>query len=336
MPRLVGELLKYRSVSFVGLDKNTGKTETLNYVLCNLPADVCCAVTSLGVDGERSDRLTGTAKPEITLRAGTLFATAEKYFRQRRLTAEVLDVSREGSGLGRVVTARARSEGQVMLSGFASTVALKQWMNALDRFGEHIVLVDGALSRLSLASPAICEAMVLATGAALSADMDTLVRRTAYAVELIRLPWAGAELAANLADAHGGIWIVERDGSLQSLEVRSPLTVSGIDRGLLENARAIYVAGALTERLLAQISLHPRAAEITVAVDDFTRIFISERSYRIFTGKGGRLAVLRKPSLAAITVNPTSPAGFVLDSERLCRKIAEATGVATYDLLAER
>lgn len=55
-------------------------------------------------------------------------------------------------------------------------------------YGAHTTLVDGALSRLSSASPTIAEAMILTTGASLSANMDELVNKTDFAVKLINLP----------------------------------------------------------------------------------------------------------------------------------------------------
>lgn len=45
--------------------------------------------------------------------------------------------------------------------------------------------MDGALSRLSLASPAVTEAMILATGAAVAGNIPELVRKTKYVYELI-------------------------------------------------------------------------------------------------------------------------------------------------------
>ena len=83
-------MLKYRSVAVVGMEKNCGKTECLNYILRRLPSDgpgVC--VTSIGLDGERTDQVTGTAKPEIILRSGMFFATSETHYRSRRLVSEI-------------------------------------------------------------------------------------------------------------------------------------------------------------------------------------------------------------------------------------------------------
>ena len=52
----ISELYKYSSVSVVGLEKNTGKTETLNYIIGKLELDNhTTAVTSIGIDGEGLD-----------------------------------------------------------------------------------------------------------------------------------------------------------------------------------------------------------------------------------------------------------------------------------------
>lgn len=190
---LIDGLLEVRSCSLVGLEKNTGKTVTLNYLLRHLPSDVRVGVTSIGLDGESRDQVVGTEKPEIMLRAGSVFATTEKHYRERRLVAELMDVSDIPTALGRLVTARTLIEGKVIIAGPGSTEQLKRWMRTVEKEVD-LILVDGALSRMSLASPTVSEGMILATGAAYSANIDTLVRKTAYVVHLINLPlWDGDE-----------------------------------------------------------------------------------------------------------------------------------------------
>ena len=43
--------------------------------------------------------------------------------------------------------------------------------------------------------------------------------------------------------------------------------------------------------------------------------------------------MLQKSKLLAVTVNPTSPSGYVLDSDTLCAKLSEAIQLPVYDLL---
>ena len=70
----IEELIKYKSCSIVGLEKNTGKTECFNYVLQRLPLETKrVAVSSIGIDGETTDQVTKTATPELFLREGVYF-----------------------------------------------------------------------------------------------------------------------------------------------------------------------------------------------------------------------------------------------------------------------
>ncbi|MBR5055978.1 MAG: hypothetical protein IKX03_02160 [Bacteroidales bacterium] len=307
----VGEILKHRSVSVVGLSKNAGKTECLNYIIKRLPLDYfSVAVTSIGIDGETTDQVTGTAKPEITVREGMFFATSEKHFRQQHPVSELFAVSDEDTALGRVVTAKALQEGKVLLSGPSSAVALKRWMRSLNEFGIDLILVDGALSRLSSASPAVSEAMILSTGAAVSANIRTLVAKTAFVVELIRLPlYCGPEPDIRLS------------------------SFSTLEAGALQGKRVIEVEGALTDRLLQQVKNCLGEGEIELVVGDFTKIFCSQELYRAFLLRGGRISVRLKSELLAVCVNPVAPNGIVLDSDILCRELSAQIHLPVYDIV---
>ena len=307
----VGEILKHRSVSIVGLAKNAGKTECLNYIIKRLPLDYfTVAVTSIGIDGETTDQVTGTAKPEITVREGMFFATSEKHFRQKRPLSELYDVGDEDTALGRVVTARALQEGKVLLSGPSGAEALKRWMRSLKDFGIDLVLVDGALSRLSTASPAVSEAMVLSTGAAVSANIRDLVSKTAYVVELIRLPlYTGPDPALRVS------------------------SFSSLDADAMKGNRAIEVEGALTDRLLQLVKNGLGEGEIDLVVGDFTKVFCSQELYRAFIRRGGRISVRLKSQLLAVCVNPVAPNGIVLDSDILCKELASRINMPVYDIV---
>ena len=214
----INDILRYDSLSIVGLEKNTGKTECLKYVLDRLPVNSRrIAVTSIGIDGETVDQVTRTQKPEIVLREGTYFATSEAHYRQRRLVSELIDVSDESTSLGRVVTAQARTGGKILLSGPSSASGLRRWMGEMrQRFNIDLVVIDGALSRMSSASPAVSQSMILATGAAYSANMATLVSKTAHVVDLVNLELTTRENIAALMPLEKGLWFIDKDGNLNS------------------------------------------------------------------------------------------------------------------------
>ena len=82
----IEDVLKYKSISFVGMEKNAGKTQTLNYVLSRLRtfSNLKLAISSIGVDGETLDIVTSTSKPEIEIYPNTTFITSQSLYNQKR------------------------------------------------------------------------------------------------------------------------------------------------------------------------------------------------------------------------------------------------------------
>ncbi len=314
----IDEILKYKSVAVVGLEKNCGKTECLNYILRSLPLDKkCVCVTSIGIDGENVDQVTKTHKPEIVLRKGMCFSTSEMHYRKRQLVSEVRGISDESTVLGRVITAKVVTEGKVILSGPSSTASLKRWMDETKGIGVDLTIVDGALSRMSSASPAVTDAMVLATGASLSSNLPTLLVQTAFVVEMIKLPEYDTK---------------EDMTSEQVAEVSSVVSLQEIPQG----CRRLMISGALTDMFLKKIISAGKISGLEIVVKDFTRIFLNPVTYRTFVRAGGRLTVQKRSKLVAVCVNPLAPNGFKMDSDDLCRQLSEKIGLPVYDIVKNR
>ena len=329
----IDDILNYNSLSIVGLQKNTGKTECLKYVLARLPLEKKrVAVTSIGIDGETTDQVTRTQKPEIVLREGMYFGTSEAHYRQRRLVSELIDVSDESTSLGRVVTARALTQGKILLSGPSSTLGLQRWMRDMRRHEIDLAIVDGALSRLSLASPAVSQSMILATGAAYSINMTQLVQRTAFVVELINLEVTSESNIALLTPLESGMWWVDTCGLLHEMPMATSLSQQVEFQGM-DSCRTLYVAGALVDTFLEKVRKNKSLKHVELVVRDFTKIFVTPQQLRLFVKMGGTIRVLQKSKLIAVTVNPTSPSGYVLDSDALCDRLSQAINLPVYDLL---
>ena len=332
----INDILRHDSLSIVGLEKNTGKTETLKYVLDRLPVQTKrIAVTSIGIDGETTDQVTRTQKPEIVLREGMYFGTSETHYRQRRLLSELIDVSDEGTSLGRVVTARALTRGKILLSGPSSASSLKRWMSEMQqRFDIDLVIIDGALSRMSSASPAVSQSMILATGAAYSANINTLVSKTTHVVDLINLDLTSERNVDTLTPLEKGLWFIDKDGELHALDTATSLSRDIHFQGM-DGCETLYVAGALVDGFLEKVRKNKDLKRVELVVRDFTKVFASPQQIRLFVKGGGRISVLSKSKLLAVTVNPTSPSGYVLDSDTLCGRLSEAIGLPVYDLLKD-
>lgn len=327
----VDDIFAYRSLAIVGLEKNTGKTECLNYILGRIGMEAQrFALTSVGIDGEDRDQVCQTPKPEIEVPEGMIFVTSEKHYREKRLIAEVLDISEERTALGRLVTARAKSSGKVLLSGPADTGGLKRLIGRMQGIGVQTTIVDGALSRLSLASPAVTEAMILATGAAVSGNIPELVRRTKYVYELIGLEEVDNGLQELLDRQEKGVWAIDEHGQLVDLHLPSVFMFEKLGTDLFRYGNRIYVAGAVSDKLLQYLRTQKQTMELIVR--DFTRIFATPESYYAFLRKGCRLKVVHRSKLLAVTVNPVAPSGLVLDSGRLCEAMETALQIPVYDV----
>lgn len=331
---LIDQIKRYSSLSIVGLEKNTGKTVCLNYILDRLPSnDYSVAVTSIGIDGENKDQVTSTVKPEIILKEGRYFSTSEAFYNRKTALSELVEITQEGGFLGRIITAKVIRKGKVLLSGPSSTFGLKRWIQSVKKYNVNLTIVDGALSRLSSASPIVSESLILTTGAAYSADMTTLVNKTKYIVELVEIDLAEDGVIKIFNDIDKGVWGLKTNGELVDFKIESSLAISKLKDDITKDCNIIYTAGALTDRFLEMISSSSSVENITLLVRDFTKIFVSEAIYRNYIKRGGKIAVLMKSKLIAVCVNPTSPNGIVLNSELLCKKLSEKINVPVYDLV---
>lgn len=330
---LAENVLQYPSVSIVGMAKNAGKTECLNHILRETQSKAYkLGVTSIGVDGESKDIVTETGKPEITLSEGTLFVTSEKHYAMRRMTSEVVDVSPRHTSLGRLVTARVVTGGKIMLSGPPDTATLREVITDLHCRGASTVLIDGALSRLSLSSPAVADAMVLATGAAVAPGISNIVEKTKFVYDLISLEEVDEKSAQSLRHIRSGIWAIDDDDNLHDLGVRTAFMLESAKERFFDYGTKFFVAGAVTDKLLEFLRKQKRCDGTTLIMRDFTRLFSTPQNYRSFIGKGGAIKVVEKNKLLAISINPYSPQGFNVDSGRLKEALEEVVSVPVYNV----
>lgn len=329
----VQDILKYRSLSIVGLEKNTGKTVCLNYLLRRLDEmQVSTAVTSIGVDGEQVDSVFATAKPEIRLYEGMQFVTSERHYLLRQLVSRILAVDERRTALGRLLTAEVVVPGKILLSGAATTAVLRQQISQARNRGVHLTVVDGALSRLSLASPTVTDAMILATGAAVSPNLKILVSKTRFVFNLIKIPEAEDCIKENLQSIESGLWAVDSDGLPHDLGIASVFLLDKHEEGLFRYGNTLFASGAVSDRLLKYLASRPNIKDITLIARDFTKLFITPEVYAEYTRRGGRIQVLQRSNLVAICFNPTSPQGYRLNSQEACRVLSDTLETPVYDV----
>ena len=179
-----------QTMSIVGMCKNAGKTTMLNWMLHHDRLQGTLGLTSIGRDGESTDVVTGTEKPGIFVREGTLIATAKDMLRLGDTTLEIMETTGIPTPLGEVVIFRARSDGNVQLAGPSITTQLKEVSRLFFEMGADKSIIDGALGRKSLGARAVAEGVILCTGASYHMSIDKVVADTAHVYRLMNLPKA--------------------------------------------------------------------------------------------------------------------------------------------------
>jgi len=330
---ILDNILQCRTLSITGMAKNTGKTVALNYLLEQLRLHgKRVAVTSIGIDGEKTDQVTQTEKPEIELCEGTIFVTSEYHYRQRLLLSEILDLSDDSTSLGRLVTARVLQAGKVILSGPATTGGVRKVLDRMGEYGVDLTIVDGALSRKSHASPAITDGLILSTGAAIAPDLNTIVKKTSELYDLMKLPEYETDYAEELMQMENGIFALTDEG-YQSLNIPSSLLSEKYKAELFSHGNKLFISGILTDMMLNFLRMQSEVKDSVIIVKDFTKIFVTPMNLRLFLSKGGSLRVLKRPNLIAVTVNPVAPSGYTIPSEVLVKAMEGVFDVPVHDVL---
>lgn len=332
----IDEILKHRSLSIVGMEKNTGKTECLNYVIKRLQNyDKSIAITSIGIDGESLDQVTNTKKPEIEVYPGVVMITSEKHYKTKRLTAEILNVSKQSTSLGRLITSRAITSGKMIFSGPTSTMWIKDIIDETQNYNVDLTIIDGALSRKSLGSPSITDCIILSTGAVVSPNINELIRKTKYVYNLINTEEITTNAKNQLLSIEKGIWAIDNDDNIHDLEIESSLLLEKYKDKLFKYGNTIYVGGIVTDKILNVLRMQNSITETTLIVKDFTRIFATPEVFYSYLEKGGKIKVLLRTKLVAVCVNPTSPTGYTINSEKLTTELSAALGIPVYDIVKQ-
>jgi hypothetical protein len=332
---LLSELIApTRRLAVVGLAKNTGKTETLGAILRELDElRRTVAVTSIGRDGEARDVIDKRIdKPRVQLAAGSLVATTDALLRASAIPHETLQETGIRTPLGRVSIARLHAPGAVEIAGPSAAQDVRAVADAMLAAGAQQVIVDGAIDRRAASSPAVCDGLVMCTGAVLHEEIEQVVARTRAAVELVQLPVVENERVRAIAQASPDSLLVDAADGREPVSLPARFALEGdasvISRALRSypDADHLVVRGALHEPFLRGLLEATCGRPLEVVAEDSTRVFLGERGCEWFRRQGLALRVLAPTHLCAITVNPVAPRSHSFESRRLRQLVQTAVG----------
>jgi hypothetical protein len=320
------------------MDKNVGKTTVLNHIINKTRGKVLLGLTSIGRDGEDKDRVTGTEKPRIYIESGTLIATAKECLCKGDITREILETTGINTPMGEVVIAKALSDGYVELGGPSINAYMKTICDNLYKLGGKLILVDGALSRTSLASPAITEGCILSTGASLNRNINNVVEMTRHTVELLSLEKEADREVLSVANSQlssSRIAFIYKNKRFKELKLTTALEASkSIVENLNNEVSHILIRGVITDKLLVDvIKSTDKYKGVTILVEEGTKLFIGKETFYKFQKLGGVIKTLEKINLICLTCNPKSPYGYEFEKDKFLKMLKEYINLPVLDVV---
>ena len=175
--------------------------------------------------------------------------------------------------------------------------------------------------------------MILATGAAVSPNINQLISKTRFVCRLIALDEVEPALQQRLSPLEQGLWSVDSDGEIHDLHINSVFLLDKSRTDLFAHGNTIFAAGAISDRLLKYLAAQKQIADTTLIARDFTKFFVSPEVFNDYKRRGGKINVLQRSNLVAICLNPTSPQGYDLNSRDACNALSDALQLPVYDVM---
>lgn len=335
---ILDRIKNYHTISIIGMDKNVGKTTALNYILDKTRDNITLGLTSIGRDGEEEDRVTGTKKPKIYIKRGTYIATSKECLFNGDITKEIIETTEINTPMGEVIIAKALSDGYVELGGPSINAYMKQICDRLKTYGCEKIIVDGALSRKTTASPSVTEAAILSTGASLNRSMSKVVEKTAHAVRLLSTAKEENKAIINIVEkklSRARIGIVYKDLRIRDLKAQTSLEgAKEIVETLSDGVSHVLIRGVVTDKLIEDIiKSTDKYKGITFLVEDGTKLFINKDTHYRLLKLGGVIKSIESINLTCLTCNPKSPFGYEFNKDLFIETLQENIALPVFDLM---
>lgn len=325
---------KYETLSIIGLEKNTGKTTTLNFIMKSLE-NKKLAITSIGRDGEGKDVVTFTHKPRIYVKAGTLIATAKSAVLKSDATLKIIEVMDINTPLGNIVIAKSITSGFIEIAGPSTKEQIKAVIAKLKECGAEFTIVDGALSRKSFAAPAVTEAVVLCIGATFSHNVFRLIEETENLISLFSIDKADL----NVIELYKRAMKETRVAFVYEACIKKSSANTSIDAykdvisSYSDELKYVFIKGIVTDKFMTEIlNSDFKVKKVTFVVEDGTKIFMKKSTYDRLVLKGGTIKAVNNINLVGISVNPWSPEGIVLDYKDIYSKLKDKTEIPIFNV----
>ncbi len=323
----------YQSISFIGMAKNVGKTTAFNYLLKEcFQNDYPIGIASLGRDGERKDLIFGCAKPRIWIERGTLAAVAMETISQNSVPLEIIEDTGYSSSLGQIYITKAKGSGYVEIATTPSSQKMGRIIKLMKAYGAKLIIVDGALDRVSSSAPDITDCTILATGASLHPDMEQVIRKTTARAQQLTLPTLYDPTSSfninEVIDRTQSPLIIGCEGLVVAMGKES-LSYESQLLGFLkkQSIKYLYINGAVVDGLLNFfIANNWSLQNTTLIVKNGSNILVNHLTWEKYLKYHGNINVTKPINLIAITCNSTSHKGDTFAPEIFTERLSRSIG----------
>ncbi len=312
------------TLGIIGLSKNTGKTTTLNKII-QIYQDKTIGLTSIGLDGESIDQVNFLPKPKIMVQPKMIVATTSKCLEASYVEYETLQITKLHTALGFVHIVKILSEGAMVIAGPTTNHDLQILILMMKPYVDKI-FVDGAFNRMTFASIESLDAIILATGAAYSTDINKTIRQTKHIVESFNLE--KTSLFEKIPEESMVIHTTNRQLMFQEKNISA---LNLVDLRQEEKVLYIYVKGAITEKLIDFLIEH-EIRDFELICDDPTKLLFKDHYFDYVHQLGIQMKVIHQTPLLFVTINPWSPIGHHYDEKLFFESIQKELSVPVYNV----
>ena len=279
-----------KTYSFIGSDKNAGKTTAFNFVYqdCLKSGQTVC-LTSIGINGELADSYEGHEKPSITVFRDTCFITSCEHLMELNGKYEIMHIfSRVNFGKDYLL-GKALFDTELVLEGpnnGADILTIKEVVE--NTISDTLLLIDGSIDRQFLGAPEISDAFYFSF---LITDRSTQLSKAMDLLTSIKLPVAQSKynfpIKEHKTNATKSL-LLDSDGKIIYEGRKIPFMddkLKDLIKKRREEELVIYINGALTKTFHGFLKIFKK---LVIVLDNFTQyqnIHISntnDKTYNIF------------------------------------------------------
>ncbi len=259
--------------SFVGSDKNAGKTTALNFVYKKMHAEGVqnLIVSSIGINGESYDSLEVHPKPEITINAGDFFITEVHHLKGSTGLYEIKHLYSPPHFRKNFVLGKTLVNLPLILEGPNDKAGLQMIKNNLKtRFKNATLLIDGSIDRQFVAHPGISDEFYFSV---LLTDRKQQRKKLAALLQPLNLKVISKnefKFISRHIDENTKSLLFDKDGKIIHKGTEIPFCDSKLLDKLGHEKKSkltLYLGGALSRTLYGNLS---HMSNLNIILNNFT------------------------------------------------------------------